>query len=86
MIERRELDQITANTELAERLLATARQHLASARLLAGSDPYLGYAALYDAIRKSLSALLQTQGLRLPGNTAHSPARTVSVTVPLACH
>jgi hypothetical protein len=53
MIERRELDQVTANPELADRLLATARQHLASARLLAPSDPYLGYAALYDAIRKS---------------------------------
>jgi hypothetical protein len=64
MIERRELDQVTANTELADRLLATARQHLASAKLLANSDPYLGYAAIYDAIRKSLSALLQVQGLR----------------------
>jgi hypothetical protein len=35
MIERRELEQVTANSELAERLLATARQHLASAKLLA---------------------------------------------------
>jgi uncharacterized protein (UPF0332 family) len=64
MIERRELEQVTAHSELAERLLATARQHLASARLLAPSDPYLGYEAVYDAIRKSLSALLQIQGLR----------------------
>ena len=44
MIERRELTQVTAGTELAERLLATARQHVASARLLADSDPYLAYA------------------------------------------
>jgi hypothetical protein len=36
MLERGELSQITANAELADRLLATARQHLASARLLAG--------------------------------------------------
>lgn len=71
MIERRELDQVTANTELADRLLATARQHLASARLLAPSDPYLGYAALYDAIRKSLSALLQAQGLRATTSGGH---------------
>lgn len=71
MIERRELDQVTANTELADRLLATARQHLASARLLAPSDPYLGYAALYDAIRKSLSALLQVQGLRATTSGGH---------------
>jgi hypothetical protein len=64
MIDRRELEQVTANSELAERLLATARQHLASAKLLASTDPYLGYAAVHDAIRKSLSALLQIQGLR----------------------
>jgi hypothetical protein len=64
MIERRELTQVTANAELAERLLATARQHVSSARLLAASDPYLAYAALHDAIRKALSALLQVQGLR----------------------
>ena len=71
MIERRELDQVTANSELADRLVAAARQHLASARLLAGSDPYLGYAALYDAIRKSLSALLQIQGLRATTSGGH---------------
>jgi len=71
MIERRELEHVTANTELAERLLATARQHLASAKLLAPSDPYLGYAAVYDAIRKSLSALLQIQGLRATTSGGH---------------
>ena len=64
MLERGELSQITANAELADRLLATARQHLASARLLADTDPYLAYVAVYDAIRKALSALLQMQGLR----------------------
>jgi hypothetical protein len=71
MIERGELDQVTANVELADRLLATARQHLASAKLLAPNDPYLGYAALYDAIRKSLSALLQIQGLRATTSGGH---------------
>jgi hypothetical protein len=63
MLERRELTRITANEELAQRLLATARQHLLSARQLAASDPYLGYAAVHDAIRKALSSLLQMQGL-----------------------
>jgi len=71
MIERRELDQVTANTELADRLMATARQHLASAKLLAPSDPYLGYAAVYDAIRKALAALLQVQGLRATTSGGH---------------
>src|SRR5580693_8875826 len=64
MLERGELSQVTANAELADRLMATARQHLASVRLLADSDPYLAYVAVYDAIRKALSALLQIQGLR----------------------
>ena len=71
MIERRELTQVTANVELADRLLATARQHVASARLLAASDPYLAYAALHDAIRKALSALLQVQGLRATTSGGH---------------
>jgi uncharacterized protein (UPF0332 family) len=71
MIERRELDQVAANTELAGRLMAAARQHLSSARLLAPSDPYLGYAAVYDAIRKCLSALLQVQGLRATTSGGH---------------
>lgn len=71
MIERRELTQATANAELADRLLATARQHLGSARLLAANDPYLAYAAVYDAIRKGLSALLQVQGLRATTSGGH---------------
>jgi uncharacterized protein (UPF0332 family) len=71
MIERRELEQVTANAELAERLLSTARQHLVSAKLLASNDPNLGYAAIYDAIRKSLSALLQIQGLRATTSGGH---------------
>jgi hypothetical protein len=71
MIERREVDQVTASTDLANRMLATARQHLASARLLAPSDPYLGYAAVDDAIRKSLAALLQVQGLRATTSGGH---------------
>jgi uncharacterized protein (UPF0332 family) len=71
MIERQELTQVTANAELADRLLVTARQHVASARLLAASDPYLAYAAVYDAIRKALSALLQVQGLRATTSGGH---------------
>ena len=71
MIERREITQVTADADLADRLLATARQHVASAQLLAGSDPYLAYAALHDAIRKALSALLQVQGLRATTSGGH---------------
>jgi hypothetical protein len=71
MLERQELTEVTANAELADCLLATARQHLASVRLLAASDPYLAYVAVYDAIRKALSALLQVQGLRATTSGGH---------------
>jgi hypothetical protein len=53
MIERRELTQVTADAELADRLLAAARQHVVSAGVLADSDPYLAYAALHDAMVNS---------------------------------
>jgi hypothetical protein len=71
MIERRELTQVTADAELADRLLAAARQHVVSAGVLADSDPYLAYAALHDAIRKALAALLQMQGLRATTSGGH---------------
>lgn len=71
MIERQELAQVTANEELAHRLIATARQHLVSVRLLTDTDPYLAYVAVYDAIRKALSALLQIQGLRATTSGGH---------------
>lgn len=64
MLERRELTQVTAGTELADRLITAARQHVRSAEMLAGTDPYLAYSAVHDAIRKALAALLQVQGLR----------------------
>ncbi|MBC6458828.1 HEPN domain-containing protein [Actinomadura sp. HBU206391] len=71
MLDRRELTQVVADAELAERLLATARQHLRSVKLLAADDPYLAYAALHDAVRKALAALLQTQGLRATTTGGH---------------
>jgi hypothetical protein len=71
MLQRRELTQVVADAELAERLLSTARQHLVSAEVLADTDPYLAYAALHDAVRKSLASLLQIQGLRATTTGGH---------------
>jgi hypothetical protein len=71
MLERRELTQVVADSGLAERMLTTAREHLRSAELLASSDPYLAYAALHDAVRKALAALLQRQGLRATTTGGH---------------
>jgi hypothetical protein len=71
MIQRRELTQVVAESELASRMIETAQQHLVSAQLLAGSDSYLAYAALHDAVRKALAALLQVQGLRATTTGGH---------------
>ncbi|MEO3802347.1 hypothetical protein [Nonomuraea sp. B1E8] len=71
MLQRRELTQVIADTELAERMITTARQHLVSAETLASTDPHLAYAALHDAVRKSLAALLQMQGLRATTTGGH---------------
>jgi HEPN domain len=71
MLERGELTQVNADTELAERLIQAARQHVVSAGLLADRDPYLAYSAVHDAIRKALSALLQVQGLRPTTSGGH---------------
>jgi uncharacterized protein (UPF0332 family) len=71
MIERRELEQVPAGAELADRLLTMANQHLSSAELLAATDPYMAYSAAYDAIRKALCAILQMQGLRATTSGGH---------------
>ncbi|GAA3443930.1 HEPN domain-containing protein [Planomonospora venezuelensis] len=71
MLQRRELTQVVADDRLAERMIETARKHLASAELLAAGDPHLAYSALHDAVRKALAALLQTQGLRATTTGGH---------------
>lgn len=77
MLQQRELTQVVADAELAERMLSTARQHLVSAEALARTDPYLAYAALHDSVRKSLAALLQIQGLRATTTGGHVAAHAV---------
>jgi hypothetical protein len=71
MLDQGELTQVVADLDLAERLLAAARRHVNSAETLCDSDPELAYAALYDAIRKALSAMLQAQGLRPTTDGGH---------------
>jgi hypothetical protein len=51
--------------------MEAAQKHVVSAGMLADQDPYLAYSAIYDAIRKALSALLQIQGLRATTTGGH---------------
>ncbi|MDP1852196.1 MAG: HEPN domain-containing protein [Candidatus Planktophila sp.] len=58
------LQRVVASREHAERLLAQSRNHLSSCDLTASEDTEGAYALLYDAARKSLTAVLEVQGLR----------------------
>lgn len=66
MLDRGELSQVTADLKLAKRLVATARRHVRSAKALSEEDPDLAYAAVYDVIRKAMTALLQAQACVRP--------------------
>ncbi len=58
------LDRVTPDRVGADALLEAAGRHLNSALLLAANDSEGAYALVYDGTRKSLAALLLTQGLR----------------------
>ncbi len=68
------LQQVPASREHADRLLAQARRHLASAANTAEDDPEGAYALLYDAARKALWAILENQGLRPTSSGGHLAA------------
>jgi YD repeat-containing protein len=65
------LQKVAPSREAAEAMLDAAAKHLASAQLVAESDPDGAYALLYDAARKSLAAVLQAQGLRSTTRGGH---------------
>jgi hypothetical protein len=71
----RELDRVTPNAQVAERLLADASAHIASARLIAVHDPAGAYQLGYDAARKAAIALLAVQGLRATSRGGHVAAQ-----------
>jgi hypothetical protein len=53
------LQRVTASREHADAMLAQARRYVASARLVAPTDPDAGYVLAYDAARKALTAILE---------------------------
>lgn len=71
MIARGRLEPVPASRDHAEALLSQARRHLASAAAIAGADPAGAYQLLYDAARKSLAAVLESQGLRATSRGGH---------------
>lgn len=59
-----ELQRIPASREQADRLIAQAEVHVASALQVCDADPPGGYALAYDGARKALTAVLENEGLR----------------------
>jgi hypothetical protein len=75
MMARGELERVPASRDHADVLVGQARQHLDSARAIAGGDPVGGYQLLYDAARKALAAVLENQGLRATSRGGHIAVR-----------
>jgi hypothetical protein len=71
MLDQGDLGQVVADSGLARRLIDAAHRHVKSAETLAEDDPDLAYAAIHDAIRKAMTAMLQIQGLRATTSGGH---------------
>ena len=66
-----DLQQVPASREHADRLLEQARRHVHSTQNAVAADPEGAYALLYEAARKSLTAILASQGLRPTSRGGH---------------
>ncbi len=69
------LRSVKADEETARVELETARQHVASAALLADSDPNAAFQLGYDAARKAIAAHMRAHGYR-PGSGQGAHAKT----------
>lgn len=74
MIGEQELQRVPPSRQQADRLIAQADEHLASAARVCDDDPAGGYSLTYDAARKALTAVLQNQGLRPTTRGGHLAA------------
>ena len=72
LIDAGELERVQASSDVAQRLLDDADQHIASARAIADSGDLSGaYQLAYDAMRKAAASLLAIQGLRATSRGGH---------------
>lgn len=61
------VEDVGASWEIGDALMTEARKHLESAQLLSRRDPVGAYTMAYEAARRALSAMLESQGLRVTG-------------------
>ena len=72
LIDAGELGQVPPDGELARRMLADARRHLATAAAAQSTGDLSGaYQLAYDVLRKSAASLLEAQGLRPTSRGGH---------------
>ncbi len=67
-----DLERVPADSQIAQRLLADARRHLAGAAAVRATGDLNGaYQLTYDALRKAATSLLAAQGLRATSRGGH---------------
>lgn len=71
MLDGGDLASVAPDPITASSVLADARRRVASARVIADSDPMAGVTLAYDASRKAMLAVLLAQGLRPAGPSDH---------------
>jgi hypothetical protein len=74
LLERAHLQQVTADTDIAETLVAASERHVHSAASLVDSDPEAAFSLAYDAARKAATALLASAP-RPPAHHRRRPHR-----------
>ena len=72
LIDAGELGRVPPDDELARRMLADARRHLATVAAAESTGDLSGaYQLAYDALRKSAASLLEAQGIRPTSRGGH---------------
>lgn len=71
LLDDRHLEEVPADADTVDHLIAAASRHIESATTNAGSDPEGALALAYDAARKAATALLAHQGLRPTSTGGH---------------
>lgn len=72
MVRAGRLERVEPDPVQAGLFLEHARAHLDSARSLVATDPAGAFTLAYDAVRKTLSAMLMREGLRAKSSGGHA--------------
>ena len=72
LVAEKKIRAVAADPETARAEIEIARRHVASAERIMADDPTLAFAALYDAMRKAITAHMRSRGYRVTrGPGAH---------------